>query len=103
MYFRPTPINVAALLVITLAVFAIIMLWKKRYDSNLPLLYYLVALVFANQFDRPFNPNILVGGLIMVLLLRFEFMGSSFTKFIAVMANVGLFLMIGSMVVDLSM
>ena len=101
-YFRPTPTNVTALLVITLAIFAMAMLLRKHYDSNLPLVFYFVALVFANFFDRPFHPNLMYLGLASVLLLRFEFMGAGMTKLLAFCSSVGLILMIGSMVADLS-
>ena len=102
MFFRATPTNVTALLVITLALFAVVMLMKKRYDSNLPLLFYFVALIFGNFFDRPVNPNLMYPGLAMVLLLRFEFLGAGMTKFVAFCANVALILMIGYMAADLS-
>ena len=90
-----------AMLVITLAVAAVIMLSKKRYDSNLPLIFYFVALVFANFFDRPFNPAIMYGGLAAVLLLRFEFLGPGVTRLIAYCATAGLVLMIFSMAAEL--
>ena len=101
LYFRPSPTNVTALLVIALAMFAVIMLMKKRYDSNLPLLFYFVALVFANFFDRPVDPRLMYPGLALVLLLRFEFLGVGMTRFIAFCANSALVLMIWSMVSDL--
>lgn len=102
MYFRPSPTNMTAVLVIALAVAAVIMLSRKRYDSNLPLLFYFFALVFANYFDRPVNPNLMYSGLALVLLLRFEFLGPGVTKFVAICANVALILMIGAMASDLS-
>jgi hypothetical protein len=101
LYFRATPTNVTALLVITLAVSGIIMLSKKRYDSNLPLLFYFAALVFTNAFDRPIDPRLMYSGLATVLLLRFEFMGPGFTKLVAFCANLGLFMMIWAMASDL--
>ena len=91
-----------AVLVIVIAIAAVFMLSRKRYDSNLPLLFYFFALVFANFFDRPINPNLMYTGLALVLLLRFEFLGPGVTKFVAICANVGLILMIGAMASDLS-
>jgi len=101
LYFRPTSTNVTALLVIALAIFAVIMLIRKRYDSNLPLLFYLVALLFANFFDRPVDPRLMYTGLALVLLLRFEFLGLGMTKFIAFCANSALVLIILAMASDL--
>jgi hypothetical protein len=97
---NPTPTNVTELLVVCLAVVAIVMLLRKRYDSNLPLLFYFVAVLFTNSFDRQVNPAILYGGLAFCLLLRFEFMGSSISKLVAFFANAGLVLMIWVMTSD---
>jgi hypothetical protein len=88
--FNATPTNMTALLVVCLAAVSVFMLMRKRYDSNLPLMFYFFALVFANFFDRPVDPYVMYGGLAFALLLRFEFMGSGFTKFIAFCAGVGL-------------
>jgi hypothetical protein len=94
MYFRATPTNMTELLVVCLAVVSVIMLLRKRYDSNIPLLFYSLAVLFTNGADRPIHPAILYGGLAFCLLLRFEFMGSGFSKFVAFLANAGLVLMI---------
>lgn len=100
MYFNPTPTNFTELLVVCLAVVAIFMLLRKRYDSNIPLLFYSLAVMFTNGADRQVHPAILYGGLAFCLLLRFEFMGKGFSKLIAFMANAGLVLMIWVMMSD---
>jgi hypothetical protein len=94
MYFHATPTNMIAVLVSALAFVAVFKLFGKRYDSNIPLLFYLCAIPFTNLFDRPIHPSIIYGGLGFVLLLRFEFMGPGFAKLIAVLANAGLCAMI---------
>jgi hypothetical protein len=93
MYFNPTPTNMVAVLVSTLAIVGIVMLMRKRFDTNLPLLFYFFAVPFTTMFDRPVHPYILYGGLAFALLLRFEFMGTGFTKFVAFFASVGLAVM----------
>ena len=85
---------------VCLAVVSVVMLLKKRYDSNLPLLFYSLAVLFTNGADRPVQPVILYGGLAFCLLLRFEFMGSGFSKFVAFLANAGLVAMIWVMMSD---
>ena len=100
MSFRATPTNMTELLVMCIAVVAVFMLLRKRYDSNLPLLFYFLAVVFTNSVDRQVNPAIMYGGLAFCLLLRFEFMGSGFSKFVAFLANAGLALMIWVMMSD---
>src|SRR5258708_35158699 len=74
MVFDATPTNMTEILVVALAVVALIMLMRKRYDSNLPLLFYFFAVLFTNAFDRPVNPFVMYGSLAFALLLRFEFM-----------------------------
>jgi hypothetical protein len=88
------------LLVVVLAVFAVIMVVRKRYHSNLPLLFYLAAVIFTNATDRVVNPYIMYSGLIFALLLRFEFMGAGFSKFIAFMTCGGLGLVAWNMISD---
>jgi hypothetical protein len=83
-----------AVLVSSLAFVGVFKLIGKRYDSNIPLLFYLFAVPFTNMFERPVHPGILYGGLAFVLLLRFEFMGPGFSKMIAFFANAGLCVMI---------
>lgn len=91
--FNPTPTNMVAVLVSALAIVGILMLMKKRYDSNIPLLFYFFAVPFTSMFERPIHPAIMFGSLAFALLLRFEFMGAGFTKFIAFLAGVGLCVM----------
>lgn len=75
--------NITELLVACLAVVAMYLLMKKKYDSNLPLLFYFVALIFTNMSDRSVNPYLMVVGLGFALLLRFEFMNPGFTKIVS--------------------
>jgi hypothetical protein len=100
MYFNPSPTNITEMLVVSLAVVAIILLLKKRYDSNIPLLFYSLAVMFTNGVDRQVHPAILYGGLLFCLLLRFEFMGKKISKAVAFLATTGLVLMIWSMMSD---
>ncbi|HEY2843532.1 MAG TPA: hypothetical protein VGJ09_07785 [Bryobacteraceae bacterium] len=101
MSFNASPTNFTELLVVCVALVAMFMLMRKRYDSNLPLLFYFLAVVFTNAADRQINPAILYGGLAFCLLLRFEFMGSSISKLVAFMASTGLGLMVCAMMSDI--
>ena len=100
MYFNASPKNMTELLVVCLAVVSIVVLLRKRYDSNIPLLFYSLAVMFTNSVDRPVHPAILYGGLVFCLLLRFEFMGKRISKMVAFFANVGLVLMVWAMMSD---
>jgi hypothetical protein len=87
MYFDATPLNLTALLVVALAVIAVVYLAKGHYTSNLPLLFYAAALIMTSMTDRSVNIWVLYIGLAFALILRFEFMGTGFTKFIAVLTS----------------
>jgi hypothetical protein len=78
-----TPLNMTTLLVVALAVVAMIFILKKKYDSNVPLLFYAIAVVFSNASDHNVNPFLLYTGLAFALMLRFEFMNPGFAKVIS--------------------
>jgi hypothetical protein len=90
MYFDATPTNMTILLVVTLAIIAIILLIRGRYDSNLPLIYYTAALAVNVLADRALSPYLLYSGIAFALVLRFEFMGKGFTKFIGFMTSIAM-------------
>lgn len=83
-----------AVLVSSLAFVGVWMLLRRRYDSNIPLVFYFLAVPFTAFAERPADPGILYGGLGCVLMLRFEFMGPAFTRFISLLAAAGLSAMI---------
>jgi len=87
MDFDSTPLNMTTLLVVSLALVSLFLIFRKRYDSNLPLLFYFVAVLFTNVTDREVNPYLLYTGLAFALLLRFEFLNPAFSKFIAFLAS----------------
>ena len=101
MYFDPTPANVTAMLVVALALLTIIFLMQKRYDSNMPLLFYFISLCFQNFADRQLNPYLMYSGLLLALTLRFEFMGKGVTKFVAFCATTALVGIVWAMVADI--
>lgn len=87
MDFQGTPLNMTTILVVCLALVSLFFILRKRYDSNLPLLFYFVAVMFSNLTDREVNPYLLYVGLIFTLLLRFEFMNPGFSRLIAFLAS----------------
>lgn len=80
MDFRSTPQNVTSLLLVALGILAAYFLGKKRFDSNLTILFYLFVLAYSNWTDRHVNTYLYGAGLALALLLRFEFMNVSITK-----------------------
>jgi len=90
MYFDATPMNMTILLVVALAIIAIVLLSRGRYDSNVPLLYYSAALALSMLTDRGLPLILLYSGIAFALVLRFEFMGKGFTKFIGVVNSLAM-------------
>ena len=82
--------NMTILLVVSLAIIAIVLLSRGRYDSNLPLLYYSAALAVSVLTDRGLPLILLYSGIAFALVLRFEFMGKGFTKFIGVANSIAM-------------
>ena len=82
--------NMTILLVVSLAIIAIVLLSRGRYDSNLPLLYYSAALSVTVLSDRGLPSILLYTGIAFALILRFEFMGKGFTKFIGVVNSLAM-------------
>ena len=100
MEFNATSLNITELLVVALVVVAIILLMRQRYDSNVPLLSYVAVIGFTTLADRGINPYLLYGSLALALLVRFEFMGPGFAKFVAYLATGTLCAIIWLMVSD---
>lgn len=86
--------NITALLVAALAVLAMTFLMRKKYDSNLPLFFYFIALIFTNMSDKEVNPYLMFIGLAFALLLRFEFMNAGFMKLTAYLATASMGLIV---------
>ena len=89
-----TSLDITTLLVVALAAISVVFMLRKRYDSNLPLLFYFVALVFSNATDREVNPYLLYAGLVFALLLRFEFLGQGVARFVMFLSTCSMCLII---------
>jgi hypothetical protein len=100
MEFNPTSLNVTEVLVICLAMAAAVPVMRKRYESNLPLLFYFVLVLFSDMSSRGTNPYLLYTGLVLALLLRFEFMGGGFAKFVGYLMTASLGITIWIMMAD---
>lgn len=100
MYFDATPTNMTEMLVIVPAIISIVLLMKKHYDTNMPLVFFLVAMVFTNMADRPIDPYLMYGSMAMALFLRFEFMSSGISKFVAFCTMGGMVMIIWTMMQD---
>ena len=88
MDFDATPLNVVILLVVVLAVIALIYLLRGRYDSNLPLMYYSAAVMVASFSEHGLHPYLLMVGISLAMVLRFEFMSKGVTKIFGFLTTV---------------
>src|SRR5579871_3104284 len=82
MSFRDTPEGMTTLLFAAFALFVIYTRLRNWLDSNVPLMFYVGMIVYANAVDLLLPAWMLYTGLCMAMFLRFEFMNSGFTKFI---------------------
>ena len=94
MDFNSTPINVCELLLMLLGLIALYWLFRQKADSNMPLLFYVGAIIFMTTTDRDFHPYLFYPGLGFALLLRFEFMNAGFSKFIIALEIMALILIL---------
>ena len=101
MSFDATPLNITTILVSALAVAALAFLFKGRYDSNLPLLFYMATLALTSMTDRSLNSYLLYTGIAAALVLRFEFMGKGFTKFVGILNSTAICLILISFFDDM--
>lgn len=74
-YFAVT----TALLVVG-ALFVVYTRMRNWFDTNVPLLYYGLMIVYTNALDGLLSPWVVYLGIALALLLRFEFMNLQCTR-----------------------
>lgn len=94
MGFRATPLSISTLLLIALDVWVIYMLTRRKSDSNLPLIFYLFLFVYTRVIPDSMNSYLFFAGVVLALILRFEFMNRFFTKMV-LLAEMCALLLIG--------
>lgn len=68
--------------------------WSIKLDSNWPLIYYALLVLFSNAYPSLLNPYVLYLAVICGLFLRFEFLNERIIFFIRII-EIGCFLHIG--------
>jgi riboflavin transporter FmnP len=84
MYFQVTPFNLITLILLGLTVWVIVARTRGMLESNWPLVYYLLVLVYWKVFEGGLSPYWVYAGLVSAVLLRFEFMGGIVLTFVRV-------------------
>jgi hypothetical protein len=62
-----------------LVVYVRLMNWL---DSNIPLMYYALMIAYTNGLEERLSPLVIYAGLVLAMLLRFEFMNHALTRFV---------------------
>jgi hypothetical protein len=68
--------------------------WNIKLDSNWPLVYYALLVIFSNNFPNLLNPYVLYLAVVSGLFLRFEFLNDRIILFIRLI-EIGCFIYIG--------
>ena len=82
MSFKDTPGGVTTLLFVAFALFVMYTRMRNWLDSNVPVIFYVVMIVYANTLSERLPPWVVYAGFCLGMILRFEFMNPGFTKFI---------------------
>ncbi len=83
MGFTADVFSVTTLLLVAFALFVIYIRIKNWLDSNVPIIYYVVMIVYVKSIDNPHLPLwVILVGFALGGLLRFEFMNTAFTRII---------------------
>ena len=82
-YFDPTPLNFTLMLVLALGCWAFQSAAKQRADVNVPLIFYAVILIFNRMSDKGLNVPLILVGVVLASLVRFEFLNKTLIKWIS--------------------
>ena len=80
MGFRATPYTVTTALMVAFAMFVIYVRMKNWLDSNVPLFFYVILIIYMRSIAGSMPVWLIVGGFILTMLLRFEFLNPLMTK-----------------------
>ncbi len=72
--------SVTAILIIAFGLFVMYTQWKNWFDSNLPIIFYVVFFGFMQSIDGGVPFWLICVGFGLALVLRFEFMNTGLTR-----------------------
>jgi hypothetical protein len=79
---RASSFYVTTALLVVGALFVVYLRIRNWFDTNVPLIYYGIMIVYSNALDGLLQPWVVYFGVVLALLLRFEFMNLQFTRVI---------------------
>ena len=77
-----TSFNVTTTVLIVGTLFVIYVRLMNWLDSNIPLMYYALMIAYTNGLEEHLSPSVIYAGLVLTLILRFEFMNHALTRLI---------------------
>ncbi|SRR5579871_3868325 len=80
MGYQATPYTVTTALMVAFAVFVIYVRMKNWLDSNVPLFFYVILIVYMRAVNGIVPVWLIMAGFGLTMLLRFEFLNPLFTK-----------------------
>jgi hypothetical protein len=78
--FQATPYTVTTALMVGFAVFVLYVRSKNWLESNIPIIFYILMIIYMRAVDGQVPMWLMLGGLALGLVLRFEFMNPFLTK-----------------------
>src|SRR5580693_4598041 len=75
-----TASSVTAVLLIAFGLFVMYTQWKNWFDSNLPIIFYVIFFSFMQTVDGVVPFWLILAGFGLALILRFEFMNTGLTR-----------------------
>ena len=85
---RFTDSAVVALIVVGVSVWLAIARSRIAPENNWPLFYYLGLVIFSKKYDEILDPYWIYAGVVVAMLIRFEFLNVGFLKFLRVIEMV---------------
>lgn len=75
-----TPVNVTTFVMLALTLWHMVFRFRSQPDSNWALFYYLFVVTYHQSLPDRLNEYLVYAGVIVALVLRFEFLGPFFRK-----------------------
>ena len=82
MGFNATPGSITTLLMVAFAVFVIYTRFKNWLDSNVPIFFYIILVIFMNSVDVNLPHLLVYVAFALGLTMRFEFMNKIFIRIV---------------------
>jgi len=83
MGFQATPYTVTTALMVAFALFVIYVRMKNWLDSNVPLFFYVILIIYMRSVGGLVPLWLIMAGFGLTMLLRFEFMNQGFARVVA--------------------